>query len=303
MITKIFLASLVISATSFMGVGFVIDKKLIDNSSNQNQLEQRVSRPFKMSSSLGIDVGGKAAIIVDHKSNQILFEKNSQKSMPMASLTKVMTAVVLLDSDKYLEDTYVVEPEVLDVYGSGINLETGEEIKVSDLLHGLLIKSGNDAAMAIARKVAKDEAEFIKLMNKKAEDLDMINTNFQNPHGLDQKNHYSSAYDLAKLASYAYQNKLFRELVLMKEYEFDAINIQKQHQFKNTNKLLQEDYFLINGGKTGFTDEAGYCFISFGINEKNNEIITVVLGAEDDGLQYHDTKALIEWTFGNYKWE
>ncbi len=303
MITKIFLASLIIFTSSFWGTGFVIDKNIIPVESGNSQSEQRIISPYKNSTSLGVDIDGKSAMVVDYSSGRVLFEKNSQSNMPMASLTKVMTAVILLDSDVPLEDTYVIEPEVNKIYGSGINLEAGEEVRVSDLLHGLLINSGNDAAVAIARKVAKEEKKFVSLMNKKADELSMENTKFQNPHGLDQENHYSSASDLAKLALYAYKNETFRQLIKMKDYQFDAVNMPKHHQFKNTNKLLQEDYFLINGGKTGFTDNAGYCLITFGVDDNKHEIITVVLGEKEDGRQFHDTKAMIEWTFGNYNWD
>lgn len=303
MITKIFLASIIIYASSFWGGNFIVDQNTVPEEFSGIQNEQRIPSPYKKTESLGVEIGGKSGIVVDNKSDRILFEKNSEKKLPMASLTKMMTAVVLLDSEISLEDTYMVEAEAVNVYGSDIDLEIGEEVVVNDLLHGLMINSGNDAAMAIARKVGKNEKNFVRLMNEKAEELGMANTKFQNPHGLDQKNHYSNVKDLVKLASYVYQKPSFKKIIRMSDYQFDAINIPKHHQFKNTNKLIQENYFLISGGKTGFTDNAGYCLITFGINENKNEIITVILGEEKDGQQFHDTKAMIEWTFGNYEWE
>lgn len=303
MITKIFLASIITYASSLLGGNFVIDQQIVSDQGTDIQNEQRIPSPFKKTESLGVEISGKSGIVVDNKSSRILFEKNSEKELPMASLTKIMTAVVLLDSGISMEDTYTVEEEAVNIYGSDIDLEIGEEILVNDLLHGLMIHSGNDAAMAIARKVGKNEESFVQMMNKKAKELGMANTQFQNPHGLDQKNHYTNVKDMVKLASYAYQKPNFKKIIRLSDYQFDAVNIPKHHQLKNTNKLLHEDYFLINGGKTGFTDNAGYCLLTFGINENKNEIITVVLGEKEDGRQFHDTKAMLEWTFGNYKWE
>jgi D-alanyl-D-alanine carboxypeptidase len=302
MISKVFLASIITFATSFGGGNFLVNIDTANINSADQVINQTNIGPDKKSLSLGVDITAKAGIITDLKSSQILFEKNKNDKLPMASLTKIMTAVILLDSEVSMEDTYTVEQEVMEFYGSDIDLEVGEEITVNNLLHGLLINSGNDAAMAIARKVGKTKENFVKMMNQKAQDLGMNNTMFHNPHGLDYKDHYASASDLAILAAYAYQKPIFRQIIRMKDFQFDAENIVKHHQFKNTNQLLHEDYFMINGGKTGFTDNAQYCLIAYGSDKNKHEIITVILGSPEDGMQFHDTKAMIEWTYGNYHW-
>lgn len=302
MISKVFLASIIAFATSFGGGNFLVDNKSDDQFDTDQVIEKANIGPHKKTLSLGVDISAKAGIITDLETGQILFEKNKNEKLPMASLTKIMTAVILLDSGVPMEDTYIIEQEVMEYYGSDINLEVGEEVSVNNLLHGLLINSGNDAAMAIARKVGKTKENFVKMMNQKAQDLGMDNTKFHNPHGLDHQDHFATASDLAILAAYAYQMPKFRQIIRMKDYQFDAVNIPKHHQFKNTNQLLHEDYFLISGGKTGFTDNADYCLITYGVDKNKHEIITVILGEPEDGMQFHDSKAMIEWAYGSYQW-
>jgi len=215
----------------------------------------------------------------------------------------MMTALVVLESGKKLDDTIIVDGNALKFYGAGINLEIGEEVSVSDLLHGLLINSGNDAALALAIGVGGTKEKFVNLMNKKAQELRMADTHYENPHGLDAKNHFSSASDLAILASKLYKNSIVKEIIQKKEYEFDSVDGSQHHYFKTTNYLLRDDYDYMIGGKTGFTDNAGHCLTSFVSNKKENEILNVVLGNSIDQGQFHDTMAVTEWVYGNYEWE
>ena len=265
---------------------------------------QQLALPFKKSSSLGVELEAKSAIVVDGASGKVLFSKDGQQSLPMASLTKIMTAVVVLESEVDLEDTLEIDGEMVSVEGADINLEPGEEMRVGDLLYGLLISSGNDAANALAKKVGGDIDSFVVMMNAKAQEIGLENTHFANPSGLDAKKHYSTVEDLAILANYAYQNPIFSEIVVIKESDIHSVNTDQNHHLKNTNKLLQADYNYVLGGKTGYTEDAGFCLTIFATDAtKKHQIVTIVLGSELNGQQFQDSKALVEWTYDNFRWE
>lgn len=302
MLTKLILASLCLFGSSQLteGSGFLVPK------SEQKivwENNQTVNIPHKQTESLGVELKAESAMVIDSQSGKVLFEKNSSINMPMASLTKMMTAVVVLESSVDLEDSTVIDSEAVKIEGADINLENGEEMRVGDLLHGLLISSGNDAAMALAKKVGGDVDGFVVMMNDKADELGLSNTNFTNPSGLDQPDHYSNVKDLVILANYAFKNPVFNKIIRMKEHDIQAINVDKSHHLTNTNKLLKADYANVKGGKTGYTEEAGFCLATFAANKKDNHIISVVLGDELNGNQFQDSKALVEWTYNNYSWE
>ena len=264
---------------------------------------QAIAVPYKQTESLGVELKAKSAIVIDQKSGKVLLEKNSGANLPMASLTKMMTAVVVLDSGINLEDSTTIDEEVAGIEGADINLASGEEIRVGDLLHGLLISSGNDAAVALAKKVGGSIDNFVAMMNEKARAIGLANTHFVNPSGLDQTDHYSNVRDLALLANYADQHPVFNKIVQIKEYDIQAINLDKNHHLANTNKLLRSNYANIKGGKTGYTEEAGFCLTTFAANDQKQQIVVVVLGDQLNGEQFQDTKALVEWVFNNYRWE
>ncbi|MBU1178481.1 D-alanyl-D-alanine carboxypeptidase [Patescibacteria group bacterium] len=275
--------------------------------SEQDQVierNQRLALPFKETASLGVELEAKSAIVLDGASGKVLFAKNSQQALPMASLTKMMTAVVVLESGVDLEDTLEIDGEMVGVEGADINLVPGEEMRVGDVLHGLLISSGNDAARALAKKVGGDIGSFVEMMNAKGQAIGLKNTHFANPSGLDEAGHFSTAEDLAVLANYVYQNPVFKEIVALKESDIQSVNIGDNHHLRNTNKLLQANYSYLLGGKTGYTEEAGFCLTTFAAEEKGqHQIVTVVLGSELNGQQFQDSKALIEWTYNNYRWQ
>lgn len=265
---------------------------------------QQLALPFKETASLGVELKAKSAIVLDGASGKILFAKNSQESLPMASLTKMMTAVVVLESGIDLEDTTKVDGEVVKIVGADINLKPGEEMRIGDLLHGLLISSGNDVAHVLAQKVGGDVDGFVEMMNAKAREIGLASTHFANPSGLDEAGHVSTVEDLAVLANYAYQNPIFREIVATKEDDIQSVNTDDSHHLKNTNKLLRKNYSYVMGGKTGYTEEAGFCLTIFATDsQKKHQIVTVVLGSEKDGQQFQDSKALIEWTYNNFRWQ
>lgn len=300
MIVKAILTTLLAFSFTFPhGDDFVL------SSSRENILEQNEYKglmPYKQTESLGVDIGAKSAIVIDKESRKIIFKKNIKDNLPMASLTKIMTSVVVLESGVSLDEVAVIDSEIPKVEGADIELEEGEEVKINDLLYGLLISSGNDAALALAKKIGENTENFVEMMNKKAEEFGLSNTHFSNPSGLDADNHYSSAEDLAILAGHAFDNSLFNEIVRIREHDISSINIGKSHHLKNTNKLLHDGYVNIIGGKTGFTDNAGYCLVTFAENNKGNQIIAVVLGNSENDGHFQDTKALVDWSFQNYSW-
>jgi D-alanyl-D-alanine carboxypeptidase len=300
MLTKAILTALLVFGLSQPGVD---NSVVFPENSFQKETEQYTAVPHKQTESLGIEIDAKSAIVVDSVSGRMLFEKDNAAELPMASLTKMMTAVVVLDSGVNPEESAVIDSEVVQVEGADIGLKEGEEMRVSDLLYGVLIASGNDAALALAKKIGGSVEGFVGQMNEKASDLGLSNTHFSNPTGLDQEDHFSNVKDLAILANHAFKNPIFQEIVGIKEHDIQALNSDKTHHLKNTNKLLLNDYSNILGGKTGFTDEAGFCLTSFAENERGNQIVVVVLGSEEDGNQFQDTKALVEWTFMNYEWQ
>ncbi len=260
------------------------------------------SSPKKTTDSLGIKTTAESVIILDRTSKSILFEKNAQERRPIASLTKIMTGLVVLESGVNLDDLVNVSLKAAQVEPKEIKLQTGEQIKARDLLYASLIVSANDAALALAEHVGSGIDKFIEEMNKKAEDLKLQNTHFANPTGLDEEGNYSTAFDLARLFDYALKNETFRDIILAKEYTAISTNTQDTHFFRNTNDLL-DSFLNIKGGKTGFTDEAGWCLVEIAENGQGNQVIAVILGSESGEMRFQETKALLDWTFRNYEWK
>ena len=242
-----------------------------------------------------IDISATSAILMDIDSGRILYSKNKDEKRLIASITKIMTSVIALEKGK-LNDEYQAGEEILEMYGTSIYLEYNEKMKLEDLLYGLMLRSGNDAAVVIANNISKDEASFVKLMNAKAKKLGMSNTSFSNCHGLDEKTkNYSTAYDMAKLSSYAYNNfKEYRKIVGTKKYIVQTKN--KSYLWYNRNKLLSS-YEYCTGGKNGYTPSAGRTLVTTA--KKNNLNLTVV--TLNDGAEYVTHKNLYEYAFNNYK--
>lgn len=243
------------------------------------------------SSAAGIgypDVSAKAAAVYDTGSNRFLFEKQSGIRMKIASTTKIMTAIVVLENCN-LNDTVKIE-KCHYAEGSSMYLREGEEITVRDLLYGLMLMSGNDAALALAYHCAGGPDEFAELMNDKAGELGMTDSSFRNPSGLDQEGHYSTARDMALLASYCMKNEVFRAIVGTKSGSFAG------RYMTNHNKLL----FRLEGAtglKTGYTSSAGRCLVS-SVNRNGREIIVVTLNAPDD---WRDHTALHKWAYESFR--
>ncbi|PIS32304.1 D-alanyl-D-alanine carboxypeptidase [Candidatus Peregrinibacteria bacterium CG08_land_8_20_14_0_20_41_10] len=241
-------------------------------------------------------IQAKSALVQDLESGEILYEKNSATVLPIASLTKIMTAILVLEENDPEEITTVTDSSP-QTEGSKIWLRTGEKVKVIDLLHGMLINSGNDAAVSLAIYNAGSVEKFVAKMNQKAKILGMTNSHFTNPAGLDDPNHYSTARDLAKLARYSLHNQLLQEIVKKKTYRFRSLS-GFTHQLKNTNKLL-ESFLNIEGLKTGLTKNAGECLITVAISPQGKKILIIVL---DSPARFQESKVLTWWVFQNYLW-
>ena len=236
----------------------------------------------------------KSTIVMDLDSGRILYEKNANQKRLIASITKIMTAIVAIEEGDLTEKITVGE-EVLSMYGTNIYVEVGEKMKLRDLLYGLLLRSGNDASVVIAKAIAGSEEKFVNLMNKKAQEIGMKNTIFKNPHGLDEETeNYSTAYDMALLSKYAYKNKTYRNIVSTDKYEVSTG--KKTYLWYNRNKLLTT-YEYCTGGKNGYTPRAGKTLVTTA-SKKGLNLTIVTLS---DGDIYNNHIDLYEDFFSKYK--
>lgn len=243
---------------------------------------------------LAISLSCRSCILMDTKSGRVLYEKNVNEPRLIASITKIMTAILAIESGK-MDDMVTVGEEVLKMYGSNIYIELGEQMQLRDLVYGLMLRSGNDAAIVIATYVSGSEEEFVKKMNEKAKSLGMVNTMFNNCHGLDENTqNKSTAYDMALLSSYASKNSIYMQIVGTKKYTVKTN--KKTYLWTNRNKLLF-DYKYTIGGKTGYTPSAGKTLVT-NAKKGNLELTAVTL---NDGNQYISHKELYEYGFDNYK--
>lgn len=251
--------------------------------------------PVNLTSRLPGWLSAKSALVIDLDSRSILFSKNPDLQLMPASTTKIMTALVVLE-DYSLDRMISVENPVF--LGQVMKLEEGERITVKNLLYGLLIQSANDAAEVLASNFPGGRQAFIKKMNEKTKEFYLKDTTFVNPTGVEEYGHYSTVHDLSLLATVALENPLFQEIVSTKEIIVTDVTGKIEHKLENVNKLLGK-VGGIKGVKTGWTESAGECLISF-VERENHGIITVVLGSQD---RFGETSHLIEWAFANHRWE
>lgn len=235
-------------------------------------------------------------IVYDRISKSMIIGKNEDVKSAMASTTKIMTSIVILEKAD-LDEMVTVSAKAGGTGGSRLGLKKGDMASVKNLLYGLMLRSGNDAAVALAEHVGGSVKEFAELMNEKASELGLTNTHFVTPHGLDDANHYTTALELAKLTDYAMNNKTFSKIVGTKSITI-YINNQPR-QINNTNELLGALNGVV-GVKTGFTNNAGRCLVTE-TKRNNMDIITIVLGADTKKDRTKDSVNLIEYTFSKYK--
>lgn len=241
-------------------------------------------------------LNSRAAVIFDRNSKQALYNKNMNTKRTMASTTKIMTAIVVLENTN-LNDIVKVSKKAAATGGSSLKLKTNDEVSVKDLLYGLMLVSGNDAAVALAEHVGGSVEDFAEMMNSKASILGLENTHFVTPHGLDEDLHYTTAYELAYLADYALQNEKFAEIVGTKTYTVIINNTPRL--LSNTNELLG-NINGVYGVKTGFTNGANRCLVS-SAKRGDLDIICVVLGADTKKDRTRDSIKLIEYAFQNFE--
>ncbi|WP_449355740.1 D-alanyl-D-alanine carboxypeptidase family protein [Virgibacillus natechei] len=236
-------------------------------------------------------VSANNAILIEQSTGRVLFEKNANEEQLIASITKLMTAIIAVESGKMHEEA-TTSRKAIYTEGSSIYLEQGEKMSIEDLVYGLILRSGNDAAVTISEHIGGSVEGFVYLMNEKARWLGMTNSSFENPHGLDSDNHYSTANDMAMLMKYAMDNDQFREIIGTKTYTSEG----RSYSWQNKNKLLTQLYENSTGGKTGYTKTAGRTLVS-SANKNGMDLIAVTINAPDD---WQDHINLFEWGFENY---
>jgi D-alanyl-D-alanine carboxypeptidase (penicillin-binding protein 5/6) len=234
--------------------------------------------PRKVDASLGVSAA--SAVLLEQKSGRILFEKDAHTKRRIASITKIMTAKLAIESGKMNQYVKVSE-QATRAEGSSVYLKPGEKIKLEDLVYGLMLRSGNDTAVAIAEYVGGSVDGFAYLMNQKAKEIGMFNTHFANPHGLDDhENHYSTAYDMAVLMRYAMQNSTFKKIAGTKIYRAENPTEDWDREWKNKNRLLTK-YKYATGGKTGYTKRAKRTLVTTA-TKGDMDLIAVTLNGPDD---------------------
>lgn len=238
-----------------------------------------LSSPIRASASAG------AEIAMELTTRTVLTESNADKRMPMASTTKIMTAIIIAE-DCNLDEEITVPDAAVGVEGSSIYLKKDERIDVRDLLYGLMLRSGNDSAVALAIHHSGSVENFITVMNERAKRIGADNTNFKNPSGLPDDEHYTTARDLCNIACYAMNNEIFREVVSSKSH------VGKFRSFENKNKMLYR-YEGANGVKTGYTLKAGRCLVS-SAERDGMDVVTVVLNCYD---MYERSSAILDQCF------
>lgn len=237
----------------------------------------------------------KSMCVMEKSTNRVLYSKNSKTKLPMASTTKIMTAITAIENCQDLDRTFEISPKSVGISGTSIYLRQGEVMSIRDLLYGLMLVSGNDASVAIGEQIAGSSKKFVELMNQTAKNIGALNSHFDNTHGLDSKTHYTTAEDLALITSYALKNQVFKDIVSTKNIKITNKD-GKTRYLKNKNKLLTSLDGCC-GVKTGFTDDAGRCLVS-ACERDNMTLVCVVLNC---GPMFEESKELLEKGFSEYQ--
>ncbi|MBU1992466.1 MAG: D-alanyl-D-alanine carboxypeptidase family protein [Patescibacteria group bacterium] len=254
-------------------------------------------QPVKKTDKIAPVLKATSSIAVDIDSGKTLFESNVHEKRAIASITKLMTAAIVLDENN-LNEVVTISREAASVPGSKIWLYPGEKIQVQNLLYSIIIHSGNDAAWALAEYNAGSVEAFVDKMNEKAKKLGLENTHFTNPAGFDDKDNYSTAYDVSILGRYIYRKSFVRHAAAIKELSVTSVNGDITHNLQSTNDLL-DSYLNVKGLKTGHTEKAGLCLVAITENEFGNRILTVMLNSPN---RFEETKILTDWAFRSFIW-
>lgn len=279
---------IVVDATS---IGINIAEVNIEETDDEDVNVKQIEEAIQTSSSVeNIQIDSRIALIYDRASGRILYEKNGNKQTPMASTTKIMTAIVVLENAN-LKDIVTIDAKAAGTGGSRLEIKKNDKITVNDLLYGLMLRSGNDAAVALANYVGGSIEGFAEMMNNKAAEMGLKNSHFIVPHGLDNEGHYTTAYELAKMADYALKIDKFKEIVSTKTTTITINGYPRT--ITNTNQLLG-NVSGVYGVKTGFTNGAGRCLVS-ACKREDLDIITVIIGSDTSNQRTADTIKLIKY--------
>ncbi len=254
---------------------------------------------FSNSLSNEISMISKNYAIIDYRDNHLLLGNNENVQMPIASTTKILTAIIAIESEM-TDEIVKVSSYAASMPKVKLGIVEGEEYYMRDLIYAMMLCSYNDVSVAIAEKIAGSTEAFSQLMNDKAAEIGALNSSFVTPNGLDADGHYSTAYDMALISSYAMKNALFREIVSTAQYSFNEITRSKSFIISNINKYLYTENGI--GIKTGFTSKAGYCFVG-ATNFENTVLINTVLASgwpPNKNYKWQDTEALLEFVKANY---
>lgn len=292
MFKKVFILNIIaVILLSYNTITFADDE--IDNVEIKN-IDEVIETATEVSEAPKIN--SRYAIVLDRNSKAAIYGKNETTKTKMASTTKIMTAIVVIENTN-LSNIVEISAKAAVTGGSRLKIKKGDKITVNDLLYGLMLRSGNDAAVALAEYVGGSIEGFAVLMNNKAKELGLENTNFVTPHGLDSEEHYTTPYELALLADYALKNEVFVNIVKTKTCSITINGYSRT--ISNTNELLG-NLNGVYGVKTGFTNGAGRCLVT-SIKRNNLDVICVVLGADTKKIRTVDSVKLIEYTFSNFE--
>lgn len=247
-------------------------------------------------SSININSSSKSCVVYEANSGRNLYQKNSDQKLAMASTTKIVTAITFLENfNGDLDKRFTVDSRAVGIEGTSMYLKEGEEVTARELLYGLMLPSGNDAALALAYAICDEQEKFCSLMHDVAQKAGALNSGFANPHGLDQEGHYTTALDLAKITAYALKNDTFKDIVSTKKVIIEETNKYQTRYFKNKNRLLFEFDNCI-GVKTGFTDNAGRCLVT-AVEQDDMLLICVVLNCPD---MFEESERLLKLSQDNF---
>lgn len=311
----LFAVALVATASQEPKLGdFTIAPEQLENESVAYQtiprlplIPDKILPPKRKEESLGIELNVKSAAVVDTRSGTILWEKNAHQKLPIASITKLMTTSVFFDSSPNLDNLKTLEAQENDVGGAKFSTGQGTQLTLRNTLFITLNGSANNTARSLAHATGMNDEDFVKAMNAKAVTLNMAESAFADPTGLNPKN-VSTAEDLLKLASYIFQREEVRQATSIPSYTFIIPNTEEERTVKGTNKFLihsflNETPYKIVAAKTGYTEEAGFCLIQETSYEGKGSVIAVVLGANDEQSRAQEMKKLTNWIFENYVWQ
>ena len=276
-------------------------EKKIKEENMKAQEEQPDTNDQNQSVASKIKLNSLAALLLDGENNRVLFDANGYEKLPMASTTKIMTCIIALEQGK-LDDVVKVSSYAAGMPDVQLNIREGEQYYLKDLLYALMLESHNDVAVAIAEHIGGTVEGFATMMNDKARALNCFDTNFVTPSGLDAEGHYTTARDLAVIASYAIKNKDFLSITNTPSHKFKEIKTGRTFTVTNKNKFL----YMMDGAigvKTGFTGKAGYCFVG-AVKRPDRTLISVVLGCgwpPNKNLKWIDTKRLMTYGIENYE--